>query len=86
MRERQNDIIISDLGDFDIRHILECGQIFRYKKLDDKTWQVFSLDKTCVVIQDENCARILSDDKDYFSNYFDLQTDYGKIKSQLSAL
>ena len=30
----KDKIIIKDFRDFNIEHILECGQIFTYKKLD----------------------------------------------------
>ena len=42
-------IIIQDNTDFDIRHILDCGQIFRYKQLDSGDWEIISLDKRCIV-------------------------------------
>lgn len=35
-------------NDFDPKDILECGQIFRFKKLENG-YQVFSLDKTAVI-------------------------------------
>ncbi len=31
----KNSIILTQLEDFDIRHILECGQIFRFEKLNE---------------------------------------------------
>ena len=30
-----NKIIINSLNDFNIEHILECGQVFRYEKIND---------------------------------------------------
>ena len=78
-----NSIIITDLKDFDIRHILDCGQIFRYEKLSDGEYRVYSKDKTCIVTQSKDKAVIKSDNPDYFVNYFDLQRDYGEIKQKL---
>lgn len=80
----QNDVIIVDgLKDFDIRQILDCGQIFRYAHKDNGDYEVFSKDKKCVVSQHGDRAIIKSDDLAYFYNFFDLDNDYGKIKHQL---
>ena len=78
-----NSIIITELEDFDIRHILDCGQIFRYEKLDEGQYRVYSMDKTCLVTQSEDKAVIESDTPDYFVDYFDLKRDYGAIKEKL---
>ena len=40
-----NDIIIKDTKDFDIRQILDCGQIFRYFKTGENRYEVYSKDK-----------------------------------------
>ncbi|MDE6870135.1 MAG: 8-oxoguanine DNA glycosylase, partial [Clostridia bacterium] len=76
-------IIITELEDFDIRHILDCGQIFRYEKLSEGEYKVYSKDKTCLVRQSQDNAVIESDDPEYFVNYFDLGRDYGEIKQKL---
>ena len=38
---KSNKIIVHGLEDFKISQILECGQIFRYKKLDENTYIVY---------------------------------------------
>ena len=78
-----SDIIVNDLRDFDIRQILDCGQIFRYKLNDDGSYTVHSGDKRCRVMQYSDRAVISSDDRDYFIEFFDLNRDYGVIKSAL---
>ncbi|MDE5911256.1 MAG: 8-oxoguanine DNA glycosylase [Clostridia bacterium] len=80
---QKNSIIITELEDFDIRHILDCGQIFRYEKLSEGEYGVYSKDKTCLVRQSQDNAVIESDDPEYFVNYFDLGRDYGEIKQKL---
>lgn len=79
-------IIISDLKDFDINHILLCGQIFRFQKLADNEYIVYSADKKCHVTQDEKSAIIECDDVPYFTNYFDLEQNYSLIKQRLKEL
>ncbi|MDE6550914.1 MAG: 8-oxoguanine DNA glycosylase [Clostridia bacterium] len=80
-----NDIIVSDLRDFDIRQILDCGQIFRYVRNDDGSYTVYSTDKRCNVRQSDGYAVIGSDDKSYFTDFFDLSRDYSLIKSRLES-
>lgn len=77
------DIIIKDTTSFDIRQILDCGQIFRYSEISPMHYEVFSGDKRCEVIQKDGEAVIKSNDSDYFYNFFDLGRDYGEIKKSL---
>ncbi len=77
-----NDIIIKDTKDFDIRQILDCGQIFRYSKAAENAYEVRSLDKRCFVEQNGDVV-IKNDDREYWQRFFDLDTDYGKIKRAL---
>lgn len=65
---------------FDAKSTLECGQIFRYKPFN-KGYLVFSCDK-CAYVYNENHNLIiecLSEDRDYFYNFFDVERDYSKI-------
>lgn len=75
------DIII-DKSELNIKDTLECGQFFRYRA-DDKSYTVRSLDKTAVLYYNGNNTVIESDDSEYFHNFFDLDTDYNKIKRTL---
>ena len=67
--------------DFNAEHILECGQVFSYVKTDH--YIVFSADKKAEIFDTENGVEIFTADPQYFENYFDLKTDYSKIKKQL---
>lgn len=77
-------IIITKLQDFNITHILECGQVFRFKKISEGHYISYSLDKKAEIITYNDRVEILTNDADYFINYFDLDTNYGKIKKDLS--
>ena len=79
----ENKIIINDCKDFNIEHILECGQIFTYKKTSDLCYEVYSKDKFAAVKFIENKYVITTDNPEYFVDFFDLKTDYSKIKSTL---
>ena len=79
----KDKITIRDCQDFEPEHILECGQVFRYKKTDFG-YLVFSQDKKAEIKKvGENSFEILSTDTLYFEHYFDLKTDYSVIKKQV---
>ena len=78
----KNKIIIEDLTQFNINHILDCGQIFRYEIKNNQA-TVYSLDKIAKIYTYENCIEIETEDVEYFINFFDLETDYSKIKAEL---
>lgn len=81
---QKNKIIINDTTEFNPTHILECGQIFRYKKLNETDYIMFSGDKFAVIAKQNNCYEISTKNVSYFEHFFDLKTDYDKIKSQLA--
>ena len=78
-------IIVFDKNEFNTTHILECGQIFRYKKLDDKSYFVISSDKTATITETDNSYEIITKDVKYFVNFFDLNNNYTNIKNELSS-
>ena len=79
----ENIIYVDNGLDFDIKHILECGQVFRFKKTDFG-YIVYSLCHKAEVYVQEVHTKIVCDDAKYFEKYFDFCTDYAKIKSALS--
>lgn len=81
--KEKNKIIIENSEEFDIADILECGQVFSYKKLDQNIYFVISYNKTAKIVINENTTEIFTKDVDYFYNYFDLNTNYKKIKDDL---
>ena len=76
-------IVIENCKDFDLKDILECGQVFSYIKKDDNNYTVISLDKIADIKIDENLTIIHTKYVDYFYNYFDLSTNYSKIKQEI---
>lgn len=82
-RAMNNIIEITDLKDFSIQQILDCGQVFRYQLIDKNTAVVLTKDKIAYIKESEKSCQIFTNDREYFENYFDLKTDYGKIKTEL---
>lgn len=79
----ENQIIINNPSTFVARHILDSGQMFRYR-FTGECWEVLSLDKICWIYEDNDIVRIATDDVDYFYNYFDLDFDYDEIINKLN--
>lgn len=79
----ENFIEIEDKSQFNTEHILECGQVFCYEKKNNK-YVVFPEDKYAEIIEENGKTRIYTEDVDYFINWFDLDNDYNKIKSELA--
>ena len=64
-----NKIEFYDVSSFNIKQILECGQIFRYQINGDEA-VVFSKDKKAHIIQYKDKIEIISSDIQYFENFF----------------
>lgn len=80
----ENIIKVYDKTQFNPKHILECGQVFRYGINDDGDYYVYSGKYKAVIREKETHYEIISNNTDYFINYFDLNTDYNIIKKELS--
>lgn len=78
-----NSIEIEGKDDFVAKDILECGQIFAFIKTST-SYVVFSRDYKAEIVENKNGYKIFTDNPTYFENFFDLKTDYGKIKKILS--
>ena len=82
---QENVIKIYSKEDFNPQHILECGQVFSYKKEKEK-YIVFPGNKYAEITEKSDFYEIKvlnNEDLDYFLHFFDLKTDYKEIKNQL---
>ena len=76
---------LKNQSDFELAHIFECGQCFRWNKNDDGSYTgvikdgVLNVKKVSGNV--EICTNI--DDFSIVSEYLDLGTDYSKIKKNL---
>jgi len=77
-----NKIIIEDTSNFNIAHILDCGQVFRYLNCGD-CYTLYAKNHKCLLQNENDCVIINSKDIDFFIEYFDLDRDYTKIKANL---
>lgn len=75
--------------DFDLAQTLDCGQAFRWEKCenDENSWEGIAFGKYLLINQTENSLILHCDESEYneiWKSYFDLSTDYDKIRSELS--
>ncbi len=87
--ESNNNIIISDAADFDLVKTFECGQCFRWNKIDDTVYTGVAGSHALTISQngDTICLHDISRE-DFFGfwyEYFDLERNYSEIISSLSA-
>lgn len=77
---------ISD--DFVPKHIFECGQCFRFTKEDDGSYTIVAKNRVINVSENKDKIIIKNTTDEEFSDvwydYFDLGTDYNRIKETLS--
>jgi N-glycosylase/DNA lyase len=68
---------------FSVFQTLTCGQVFRYKQINECEFQVISRDKICYLSQKDDNVTLKTEHMDYFKESFDLERDYGKIEETL---
>lgn len=86
--EKNNNIILEGVEDFDVGQTLECGQCFRFEKIGEE-YILIAKNKILRIEQKED--KVIFYDtklKEYhtlWKDYFDLDRDYGQIKKRLVA-
>lgn len=87
IRQTDEGFILS-IPDFDVAQTLTSGQVFRYEEKEDGTFRLYSRDKTLVLSQEGQEVTFSDTNREdletYWWTYFDLDTDYGAIKSKLA--
>ena len=82
--QEKNKIIIQDIRDFDVNHIFECGQCFRWNKEEDGSYTGVVKNKVINVFQDGTRVEFNNiGDYETIKEYFDLDTDYGAVNLKL---
>ena len=82
-----NDVILTDVSDFNIEQIFECGQCFHFEKLDNMEYATVAFGRLLHIKQENNKVILYNTTEDEYNSiwrsYFDMDTDYGKIKEKL---
>lgn len=87
IREKNGNIYIDKVIDFNIEQTLECGQCFHFEKIGEMEYVVIAYGRMLHIKQEEDTLILYGKEKDEAEKvwipYFDLERDYGKIKSTL---
>lgn len=96
--KKQTCYTIDGIKDFDLKHIFECGQCFRWDKRDDGSYEGVAMKRIVSVRFDPeapgcpSCRGALTvspcteeEFDEIWFDYFDLGRDYGSVKECLSA-
>lgn len=86
----ENKVIISNLKDFDVTHVFDCGQCFRFYQEEDNSYTGVAFGKVINVSKQGDKLIIdntnLEDFNNIWKSFFDLDTDYSAIKTKLSQI
>jgi len=82
-----NNLVVK-MDDFNPSHTFLCGQCFRWNQEDEQTWSGVAFGRFVRLKWDgENCTFFNMTEKEFqdkWVHYFDLETDYGRIKEILA--
>ncbi|KXG75636.1 DNA-3-methyladenine glycosylase family protein [Thermotalea metallivorans] len=87
MREEKNRIVWKGAVDFELTHIFECGQCFRWNREADGSYIGVAKGRVLHIEKKGDCVIFHNTHREEFDHiwreYFDLDRDYGKIKETL---
>jgi len=81
-------VIIEEVKNFKLKHIFECGQIFRFEEIAESNYIIIAFGKVIELKEQDNNILIYNSTeeevKKIWLKYLDLDRDYSKIKDELS--
>lgn len=88
IKSYDNYIIIEEVKNFKLKHIFECGQIFRFEEIAEGNYIVIAFGTLIELKEQDNNILVYNsteeDVKNIWIKYFDLDRDYSVIKQELS--
>ena len=79
-----NNLILTDVKDFSISQILECGQCFHFESLSPDEYDIMACGRALHIKQEGTDVTFFDTDTDTYENvwkhYFDMDNDYSAIK------
>lgn len=87
VEQLKENVILTNVYDFNIQQIFECGQCFHFEKLDYMEYVTVAYGKLLHIKQEADKVIMYNTSMDEYNSiwrtYFDMDTDYGEIKSKL---
>ena len=88
IKEKDGMIIVGGIRDFNLKHIFECGQCFRWNKEEDNSYTGIAQGKILNIKQEKEKLifrnTTVEDFYEIWYDYLDLGRDYNQIKTILS--
>lgn len=88
IKEIDNAVIIENVKNFELPHIFDCGQCFRWSRENDDNYIGVAFERVIEIEKRGNDVIIYNTNKEEFDDiwldYFDLRRDYSSIKETLS--
>ena len=85
--EKNGNVILDGVVDFNVEQIFECGQCFHFEKLDEMDYVTVAYGKAQRISQVNDKVTLhntdLSEYNSIWKKYLDMDTDYGHIKKWL---
>lgn len=85
----ENNLILENVIDFNIQHILECGQCFNFEKIGDMEYVIVAYGNMLHIQQKENNITMYNTTMEAYEgvwkHYFDMDNDYSAIKNYLKS-
>lgn len=86
--QEESCVILKDVKSFELPHIFDCGQCFRWNRQENNNYIGVAFGKVIEIEKRDKDVIIYNTNLDDFNNiwceYFDLSRDYESIKSELS--
>lgn len=84
-----NNIILKNVKDFNLHHIFDCGQCFRFNRTEENTYCGVAFGHAVKISQNGSTVTLYeTSERDFYDiwyDFFDFSRDYGEIKKTLSS-
>ena len=84
---KEQNLVIKNVKSFNLTHIFDCGQCFRWNKNEDESYTGVVKENVINIkmINNDVYVKSYGEDnlKELFNHYFDMNRDYDKIKKSL---
>ena len=84
---KEQNLVIKNVKSFNLTHIFDCGQCFRWNKNEDESYTGVVKENVINIkmINNDVYVKSFGEDnlKELFNHYFDMNRDYDKIKKSL---
>lgn len=89
VEEKDGNVILIEVCDFNVQQIFECGQCFHFKKIDEMEYVTVAFERALHIKQEKDIVTLYNTSMDEYNSiwkkYFDMDTDYGRIKETLES-